>query len=174
WRRRELSAGATTSTSIGPSSARARIASCRGVPSTVSLAMTSRRWGSRIVISSSLDAERDRADVALAAGPLRQLQQRVAAARLGVDVVSGVGGVGLAVGAVGRGAVDGVTGRVAEEHLAGVDDRAAHVDLEVDVRGAPAVPARVDRVEDDAAVRVAALVAAQEAPGVALHARVHA
>ena len=67
--------------------------------------------------------------------------------------------------AVGRALVDGVRERVAEEQLAGVDDVAADVHLDVDVHGAAGVPAGVDRLEEREPVRVGALDPAQVACG---------
>ena len=106
------------------------------------------------------------APIVSAAASRSHPQDRRGAAGLRVDRVRGVGGVRLAVGRVGAAAVDRVAEPVVEEQLAGVDDAAADVDLDVDVRRAAAVPAGVDRVEDGEAVRVGALVAAQEAQGV--------
>src|SRR5207248_10560374 len=78
----------------------------------------------------------------------------------------GMGGARLAVPGVRSTLVDRVGDRLVEEHLAGVHHRAADVHLEVDVGRPAAVPAGEDRVEEDLAVRVALLVAAQEAPAV--------
>src|SRR6266498_642479 len=111
---------------------------------------------------SGPDADRyPAAEPIVAVTPLEMSLCLTAAGR-SVDAVRGVRRVALAMGLVGGGPVDTVARPVVEEDLPGVHHRTAHVDLEVDVGCTAAVPARINRVEEDPSPGVALLMAAQE------------
>src|SRR5712691_2975827 len=117
-------------------------------------------------------AHRDRADVAGAV--LAHAEQRAApaVAEDGIVRIAGVAARALVVRSL---LVDGVRQRVVEEELAGVDDVAAEVDLDVDVYRAAHVPAGVDGLEDREAGGVRLLDPAHERlPDLLLDARVGA
>ena len=121
-----------------------------------------RRYTRQAAVSGP-DAQLQPPDVARPTAAAPPDPQRRARAAVAIDHVARVRGVGLAARGVVAGPVDRAGDLLAHEQLARVDLLAAGVDLQVDVRRAPAVPAREDRVEADAAGRVGLLVAAQVA-----------
>src|SRR5439155_574560 len=92
----------------------------------------------------SVDAHRDRADVAGAAAPYSQERVPAAVAKHGIDRVAGVAS---RPARVRRFPVGGVGQGVGEVELARVHDVAAHVHLDVDVHRPARVPAGVDGLE---------------------------
>src|SRR5690606_39027320 len=120
-----------------------------------------RRTGRCGPAGSAPDPQVDRGAVALlrrtgeAHGRLR--------ADAGGEHVRAVGGVRLPAARVGGDGGHRVVDPLVEVELAGVHDLSADVHLDVDVRGAAAVPAGVEGVEGDGAVLAGDLDAAQEA-----------
>src|SRR6478752_1441353 len=120
-------------------------------------------WGSRrggtLALHAVDDPQRDRAHVAVAV--LRERRRRLRAA-IPIDAVLRIGRASARAGVVGRCREDGVAGVFVEEQLGGVDLVPTLVRLEMDVDGAPLVPAGIDGAEGHRACVVGGLDAAEE------------